>query len=129
MKAPENGEVYETEIFTMWFNEENILCIVVKPVDITLENLKETLYKIGEISGHKKVFFMCNASHISFLDKYVRQLAEAEAINYFKAGAFISSTKFGALVINTFLSLNSPGIPLKLFYRENKALEWLRKQQ
>ncbi|MGZ3864291.1 MAG: STAS/SEC14 domain-containing protein [Bacteroidia bacterium] len=125
MKRPVNSEIFQDEQAEYWMEGDDLLCSVCKPQARTLEATKNAFKLIGEVTGGKTVYLLSEISSAGQGSHEVREFSIAAAPKHFKAMALITSSSFGALLGNMFLSLSRQPIPMKLFKEEKEAREWL----
>jgi len=126
MRPPPNTEVFETELATIWFDENGILCSISKKTNRTLDKQKKTLELIKRISGNKKVCVLSEITNIPPQDHETRNYVASESPTMFKAMAFVSNSFLSRTIIKIFLALKGQPIPIKMFGDENEAKEWLK---
>ena len=126
MKPPDNTEIFETELATLWLDKDGILNQISKPVDRSLDRMKQSYNLIRQISNNNKVCLIGDISHSKPLDKEVRDYAAVEIPKLFKAIAVISTSPLGTMISNIFLKLKGQPVPMKLFTHEKEAKKWLK---
>lgn len=128
MRIPENVEVYQSEIATLWFDESGILCSFIKPIKPTLEKVQANYALIKKISPDKKVFLLSDTSNSRLLDDASANYVREEMPKIFEAIAVISSTAVGKANVVIFKNLHSQPIPINTFSRAHEAKAWLKEQ-
>lgn len=126
MKPSDNTKIYETEIGTMWFDEDGILCQISKQTPRTMDRMKQHIYLTGQISHNKKVCVIADATHAAPSDKQVRDYIGIELQKSCKALAILSNSVLGTMIANILILLKGQVVPMKMFTDEKKAKEWLK---
>jgi len=127
MRVTERIKVFETELSTMWFDEEGVFCTVTKKgITITKERLSLTFDFIRNQAGDKKVCWLGNVTEASFPTDEARDFAGVETPKIIKALALITNSKISRMIANVFLTLKKPPYPTRLFTSEENARAWLK---
>jgi len=126
MNVPESKEVFECSLANIWFNDDGILCCVAKDVPNDLAKTKEVVELVDKITENKKVCILVDATLVHPFDKATRSYAMFQLTRSYKAMALLSNSMTGNMVVNIFLSVQSPSAPVRAFEDETKALEWLK---
>lgn len=126
MKVPVNTKIYETEVQTLWFDDDGILCGRSKDFPRTLQNQRQTYDLIRKISGNKKVCYLSEVTRIQAPDKETREFVVAESSNLFKAVAVISDSFVGRMIANILFNMRRQPYPVKMFSNEDDAKKWLK---
>ena len=126
MNPPEGKELFECSLCSLWFNDDGILCCVAKDVPNNLTNTKELVALVDKLTENKEVCILADATLVHPFDKETRDYALFQLTRSYKAMAFLSNSMVGSMVVNIFLSAQSPSAPVRSFDKEAKALEWLR---
>ena len=115
-----------------WEDEKNgIMCSVAKPIDnISLENIKEFEEAIINNFQHPNLKLLADISDRKGFNATAREYTkDKEGIfKHFAAAAAYSDSKYNltSMVINTFLKIIKPPIPLRIFHDRDEALKWLK---
>lgn len=127
MRIPENTQLYETPISTLWFDENGILCANSKEIERIMDYYKEQmeLYKTLTKDGNK-LLLLIDTTKNSPVSEEIRKYLISEMPKYVKAHAILSSQPLGSTLNNTFINLSFSGFPLKIFYNVDEAKEWLK---
>lgn len=125
MKRPNESEIFEDELAEYWMENKDLLCSVCKPAIRTLESTKNAFELIEKITDGRKVCLLSDISSAGQGSAKVRELSIAGSVKHFNAMALITSSAFGALLGNMFMSLSRQPIPMKLFNNETEAREWV----
>lgn len=119
-------EVLENEFVKFWFRDSILMSEYTKPTDLTIENAKDLIRLRHEISCNKKQYWCYDFKNVVSYSKEVRDYADKHGQEYLYAcGAVVHShiTKF---ILNTFMKLKNPKIPLKAFTSKEDAVSWLK---
>jgi len=86
MRVRERTNAIETELSTMWFDDDGIFCTVTKKgVTITKERLSITFEFIRYKAGDKKVCWLGDVTAASFPTDEARDFAGEETPKFIKA--------------------------------------------
>jgi hypothetical protein len=93
---------------------------------LNLEMAKEIVKVRQEFTGPRPVVGLIFNQGVVSLDKKARDyLASAEGVRGFKAAAFILDSPFSSFLVNFFVTVTKPKIPVKMFSKKEAALKWL----
>lgn len=127
MNAPKDAEIIESPIFTMWLDDDGILCFLSKiHPSQTLEDSKKLFVEIKKVSQGQKRVMLMDLTNFQMPSKESRDYGAIELPNMVIAIAFLSNSPLGAWVANVFFSIKQQPYPTKMFTDEQKAREWLK---
>lgn len=127
MKIPENIEIIDTTLSTLWLDENGILySIAKKGVPITKEGLQSVYSIMKNITHGNKVCILTDMTNVTPEDKATRDFAASQMIAFTKALALVAKSYMSRMIANVFLNFNNPPYPVKIFTDEDKAKEWLK---
>jgi hypothetical protein len=128
MTGADTLETIDLQTATMYWRSDGILKIVVKAkAHITLEDSKEIFNHTKRFSsGGKDLLVMTIAGEDSNIDPEVRDFSmSAESSVHTKGEAIILHSLAHKLLINFALKFYKPNRPMKMFTKEEEAIEWL----
>ena len=114
----------KTELITI----ENgiVLCDVKQGVNMTLEEGKENIKAILEITEGKRSPVLVDITKSKGITKECRQYYSSEEVaNVQSAVAMIVDSAFTKMIANFFIGLNKTLFPLKMFTNKEEAISWL----
>ncbi|MEO6902033.1 MAG: hypothetical protein ABI315_02640 [Bacteroidia bacterium] len=125
-----NDEIISQVIIVPYYihlRADGILYVRITPEkEETVELLKITVAKIGEMVNYKKVPLLLNHENSTMPGKAIREYwAKKESNPYSKADAFMINSDILRLVGNFYLKVNKPERPTKMFTDEQEAIKWL----
>ena len=127
MELPENIEVFDTTLSTLWIDEDGILCSVAKKgAPLTKDGLMNVYAVTKEIVKGKKICTLTQMTGISSGNKEIRDYALMEMTTFTKAMALIANSAFSTIIGNVFMSFSKPPFPMKIFTNEEEAKKWLK---
>ena len=128
MTIPAGAKTIGLPGFTLWFDQEGILCALSNKVPmLRLEEVKEVVALLkGYLGDQKKVCMLLDVTHSSETNREVRDFAAAELPKITKAIAIVSHSALGKMLANLFFSLNSQPYPVRYFTDETEARAWLK---
>jgi hypothetical protein len=122
-----NPNVFETRYIRLHI-QEGILIAYYKPgLHITLEVAKEIVQSRKEFTEGKSYPALVNSTGVVSIERAAREyFSSPEGTAGIKAAALIVNSPFSSFLGNFFLRVNKPGMPAKVFTREQSALNWLQ---
>jgi len=94
---------------------------------LTIEDAREQIQIISEISGHKKVPLLVDLNNLIHVPRECRTYyASKEGEKIVKVTALLVGTQMSRVIGNFFIGLNKPATLVKLFISEKEALKWLK---
>lgn len=119
MKEVENN-------FIKFWIEDNILhSQFKKPTDGTIENIKAIIDLRHQISDDKKQYWCYDFNGIKSYEKDARDYAEKNGQQDLYACAAVLNSHIAKFILNAFMVLKKPTVPLKGFTKKNEAINWL----
>lgn len=126
MNPPKDVTIYESELATMWLDEEGILYIIAKKAERTPEKQKAQFDFVSKLTKGQKVCAMADISLSASMDKKTREQSAELVPKTFKAMAVLSNSTFARFFANLYMGLIKQSVPVRLFEKEEEALNWLR---
>ena len=127
MILPNKG-INELGKFHTWMESDGIAHTMVKPdAEIFLQDAKENTAMVETFYNGQKFPLLVDIRNIKSISGEAREhftLNGRESV--VNAYAMILSSSLSRMIGNFFLSFHRPIVPVKLFDREEEALEWLR---
>jgi hypothetical protein len=125
MEIPKDKKIYESPIAHIWLDDDGILCIVTKNVARTGENVKAHYSKVNELINEKVCCLVdlqiCKDFHLES-----REVILDEAPALYKAFALIAQKPCEQFISKFFMPLEKEGLPVRSFYTEEEARDWLK---
>lgn len=121
-------DIIELRAFYTWMERDGIARTVVKKnAEIFIQDAKENTAAVETFYRGKKFPLVVDMRLIKSISPAAREhftLKERESVvNSF---ALILASSTSRIIGNFFLTFHKPAVPVKLFNREEEALEWLR---
>ena len=120
----------DTDDFLIEFRSDEIVKVTFKENMVLDVPLQEKLYELlAQICEGKKYGFIFDAKDNVIITKEARENAtRLEKNSSSFASAAIATSLPYRLIANFYLKFNKPGIPFKIFKKEEEAIVWLSKQ-
>jgi len=94
---------------------------------LSLEMAEEIVRVRLEFTGPEPVVGLVYNQGVVSMDKKARDyLASEKGVHGFKAAAIILDSPFSSFLVNFFVSVTKPKIPVKMFSKKEAALKWLQ---
>jgi hypothetical protein len=129
LNPPDNAELFETPMSTLWFDENGLLCAVSKKVERTIENYQKVMefYKEFTKDGNKLCLLLDITNSPSMpMSKEVREYFVIEMPKYIKAHGLITDSPLQSTLAIAFVKLSVQGFPIKLCSNETDGKKWLK---
>lgn len=127
MQLPDNN-VMELAKFYTWMGSDGIARTKVKPnAEIFIQDAKENTALIETFYNNKKLPLIVDMRDIKSVSSEAREHFTLNGRDSVVAAfAMLTSSSLSRMIGNFFLSFHKPKVPVKLFIREDKAIEWLK---
>ena len=123
-----NTEKSEPGKFHTWMESDGIARTVVRQgAEIFLQDAQENTAAVEAFYNGKKFPLLVDIRNIKSISDQAREhftLQGRESV--VNAYAMVLSSSLSRMIGNFFLTFHRPAVPVKLFNREEEALEWLR---
>ncbi len=123
------GEIHEDPLATFWLDQDGILHLTTKPIQLSRDNSHALIQKIKKLTGGRKVYVISNLTPIKEITEEGRIYYKKEFPSIFKAIAFVSASELGRMVGTVLFLIMDPLIPTQIFDNEAEAREWLKELQ
>ncbi len=119
----------ELKSATIGLRSDGIIQFLVKSnIGVTVEDAREMVDAAGKLGGEKKHLILIIAGKYALADKETREFAaSSEGNKYTIAGAFVIRSLAQRILGNAYIKVNKPLTPTALFYKEEDAVNWLKK--
>ncbi len=123
-----NAEIIETSASRLWLDEDGILRAVNHPgCHFDLQSALENTQTARSLLAGRKAPIAVDLRGTLSISKEVREYySSSEGMDDTLATALIVDSPVGRIIGNFFIGMNKPGIPVKIFDSEDKAIQWLR---
>jgi hypothetical protein len=110
---------YEAPVIYLLFKED---------ADLDVDQVRELIAAAEKLSGKKPYLILSDARVNLLITPEARKVsAEKTEAPYVIANAVLVNNLGLSLTANFFMKFNKPNFPVKVFYDEGKAMEWLLK--
>lgn len=124
-EIPLDREIFETELATYWWSDDNYLVSLSKNVLRTVDNLKSNSEVIQKITNNKPVPLLIYLTDSPIPGKEAREISTLLLPINYSVMAMVSKPGLGAFIMKFLFSLKKSPIPLKAFTDEHAAKAWL----
>jgi len=125
MKSIDSLPMIPGEIADYRFSEEGILYSYSKSPERTIENIRNNVQLVKNITGGKKVPLLIYLCKSPVPDKETRRFATEQLPLIYTAMAMVSKPGLSQLIMQILFRFQKPPIPMKSFDDDEKAREWL----
>ena len=115
----------ENDFIKFWIENGILHSQFKKSTDGSLENIKEMIDLRNQISDGKKQYWCYDFNGIKSYDKNARDYAEKNGQELLYGCAAVLNSHITKFILNTFMILKKPAVPLKGFTNQNDAINWL----
>ncbi len=117
----------ETSCVSIWLDDGILHAVFHKGAQLSLADAKEMVEERWRITEGKTYPLYIDVHGLSSMDAEARQyMGGFEASYKASAAAFFVRNPREKFLINTYLTIEKPATPVKLFNSREKALRWLR---
>jgi hypothetical protein len=117
----------ETDYVRIWV-ENDVLYITYLKEQIDLPYAKNVVETRLKVSGGKSYPVMVDLNKVKGVCKEARAfLAGKEASDLISSSALLGTGELIRMLVNFYLFINKPKVPIRLFNNQSAALEWLQK--
>ncbi len=126
MKPPLHIVPIETDLHSIWFENDIVHSIAKADVDVTVQRLEQTFDLIKDKFPGKRVCWISDMTSITAPGREARDYAAAEGVKFIKALALITNSVLSRTVAEIFLLVKKPSYPVRLFTNVEDAKSWLK---
>ena len=117
---------FKSDNVEIWFEDE-VLIAKFNSKFIDLAVVKEGLDARREITSGKEVLLVSDLSEVKSVNKEARDYMSKDiSFEDLIACAVLVNSEYQRLIINTFMLINRPKIPMRFFTSKEKAISWLK---
>ena len=125
IKPPADAEIVKGEIADYWY-KDGLLYSYSKSTKRTVENIRDNVALVKEITGGKKVQLLIYLSPSPVPDKATRKFSTEQLPQVYKAMAMVSKPGLAQFIMTILFRLKPPPVPMKQFSNDVDAREWLK---
>ncbi|HEY4797677.1 MAG TPA: STAS/SEC14 domain-containing protein [Bacteroidia bacterium] len=125
MHSPAGKQIFEGEIANYWFDND-ILVSDSKSIRRTVENIRGNVALVKQLTNNKKVPLLIYLKRSPVPDKATRKFSSEQLPVIYKAMAMVSEPGLAQLIMSILFKFRKPPIPMKSFFNDQDAKEWLK---
>jgi hypothetical protein len=96
--------------------------------ELDVHEVRELVVAAEKLSGNKPyVLFSDVRNHVTITSEARKVAADRKEASNLLANAVLTNSAAISMTVNFFIKFNKPQFPIKLFYDEAKAFEWMLK--
>jgi len=115
----------ENDFIKFWMEEDILYSQFKKPTIGTLENIKTIIDLRHQISAGDKQYWCYDFEGITTFDKVARDYSDKYGQDNLHACAVVLNSHITKFIVNTFMLLKKPTVPLRGFTKKSEAINWL----
>ncbi|RVT73155.1 hypothetical protein EOD40_14955 [Flavobacterium sufflavum] len=115
----------ENDFIKFWIEDGILFSQFKKITNGNLENIKAIIDLRHEISDGKKQYWCYDFNGIKSYEKDARDYADQYGQDYLYVCAVVLNSHITKFILNTFMMLKNPVVPLKGFTKKEDAVNWL----
>ena len=124
---PGNTQIIEGEWATYWFDVDGILYALSKGLQKGVQRIFSNFEVVKQMAHNKKVCMLVYLNTFPVFNNTTRKLVSKDLAESYNAIALVAKSAMRKKLMNLFLKLKPPAIPMKSFTNENEARQWLKK--
>jgi hypothetical protein len=115
----------ENDFVKFWIEDDILYSQFKKPIDGSVDDIKAIIDLRHEISDDKNYYWCYDFNGIKSYNKEARDYADNYGQENLKACAVILNSHITKFILNTFMMLKKPVVPLRGFTKKSDAVNWL----
>ncbi|WP_418263994.1 hypothetical protein [Flavobacterium faecale] len=115
----------ENEFIKFWIEDDILYSRFKKPTIGNFENTKAIIDLRTEISNGEKQYWLYDFNGIRSYDKEGRDYADQYGQEHLFGCAVLLNSHIAKFILNTFMKLKKPTVPVKGFTKKEDAIHWL----
>lgn len=115
----------ENDFIKFWIEKDILYSQFKKPTEVTIEKIKAIIDLRHQISDGKSQYWCYDFNGVKSYDKQARDYADKFGQENLYACAAVLNSHISKFIINTFVNLKKPNVPLKGFTKKEDAIKWL----
>jgi hypothetical protein len=119
-------KVLENDSIKYWVEDDILFSEFKKETNLTLESVNQLIRLRHKISNNKKQYWCLDLKNVKSYPKEVREYANIHGQDFLHACAAIQHSHVSRFILNSFLKIHKPVIPLKGFNKKEAAISWLK---
>lgn len=115
----------ENDFIKFWIEDGILYSEFKKVTNVSLEQIRTLINLRTEISENKNQYWCFNFKNLKSFDKDARDYSEKYGQEHLNACAAVLDSHVSKFIMNTFIKLKKPVVPLKGFSNKEEAITWL----
>jgi hypothetical protein len=115
----------ENDFIRFWIEDGILHSQFKKTTIVNIERIKSLIDLRTEISTGEKQYWCYDFNGIKSYDVDARNYADKNGQEYLYACAVVFNSHIARFILNTFIGLKKPVVPLKGFMQKKDAMNWL----
>ncbi|MCY7422434.1 MAG: STAS/SEC14 domain-containing protein [Chitinophagaceae bacterium] len=124
---PGNTQIIEGEWATYWVDIDGILYALSNGLQKGLQRIFSNFEIAKQIAHNKKVCMLVYLNTFPIFNNVTQKMCSNEMADRYNAIALVAKSAMRKKMMNLFLKLKPPAIPMKSFTNDNEARQWLKK--
>lgn len=124
---PTNTKIIEGEWATYWFDVDGILYALSKGLQKSVQRIFNNYEVAKQVAQNKKVCMLVYINTFPFFNRGAQKMISHDIAERYKAIAIVAKSAMRKKLLNLFLKIKPPAIPIKSFTNVNEARQWLKK--
>lgn len=124
---PGNTQIVEGEWATYWFDVDGILYALSKGLQKGIQRILSNFELAKQVAQNKKVCMLVYLHNFPLFNNGTQKMVSNDMAERYNAIALVAKSALRKQLMNMFLKLKPPAIPIKSFTNENEARQWLKK--
>ncbi|MEN9908821.1 MAG: hypothetical protein RLZZ540_1970 [Bacteroidota bacterium] len=116
----------ENDFIKFWIEDDILHSQFKKPTIGTLENIKAIIDLRHGVSAGEKQYWCYDFGGIKTFDKVARDYADKNGQDYLHACAVVLNSHINKFILNAFIVLKEPKVPLRGFTQKSEGINWLK---
>ncbi|MBA0884159.1 DUF7793 family protein [Flavobacterium undicola] len=115
----------ENDFIKFWIEDDILHSQFKKTTEGTIENIKAIIDLRHQISAEKKQYWCYDFNGIKSYEKDARDYADKNGQEGLYACAAVLNSHIAKFILNAFMVLKKPTVPLRGFTQKSEAIHWL----
>lgn len=116
----------ENDFVKFWFENNILFSQFQKGTELNLNGIKQSIELREKISQGQKQYWLYDITNLKTVTKEVRDYAEKYGQDNLNCTAVLVNSHVTKFMFNTYLKLNKPKFPMRVFSSKEEAVKWLQ---
>ena len=119
----------ENDYVKFWLHDGLLFSKHKKTTSMGLKEVKETIELRHQISNNRSQYWCMDINHLIFASNEAHDYIDKNGQDLVQACAVVVNSFLAKFIVDVFMNVKKPRVPMKIFSSEERGVKWLKEMQ